>query len=356
MTRKALQPYQETVVRRQTSPGLIVLCALVLFLISSQLVLLSKCAAGAVKNCGSDSPSPVPDAEKPVLRVVTPSSWYIDTGFRQNRCVGSKSPFTEPRANLSDPNTLRARIGDKFKTPGREEITFDKHYTVSLKLSEGDVQNHLDTVCTLLKIPGARGFQDQRKRIATMYLAFFQTLLAMFQFLVNIGMMGCSAGPDSSLHIFCPFDFQSSNTHEAPSPVSSTPEPQPVADEDSCECSMPPHYVPPGTNEAMWNTRGVSLQAKGKLFIEAGRQAYHRYWVIRLHEGASEAQVRSHMNRVSRLVGGGCGKGYIKEAPRVDGECGSCGLHYVAALDDKTRDYVAKMGIVYRIHPLYKRS
>ncbi|KAF5521167.1 hypothetical protein CGCA056_v006534 [Colletotrichum aenigma] len=177
MTRKAPQPYQGTTPGKEThswSPQmtqeakftgrnyfrtLIVLCALVSCLIGSQLLSISRCAGNCILEHASPIVPSVPvETAAPFEKADNPLKWYIAIGFGQNRCVGSISPFASPQTNRSDPAELLQRIGDKFKSRGDGIATFDKHYTISLKLSEAEVQNHLDTVCALLKVPGARGF------------------------------------------------------------------------------------------------------------------------------------------------------------------------------------------------------
>ncbi|KAF4807301.1 hypothetical protein CGCSCA5_v013526 [Colletotrichum siamense] len=177
MTRKAPQPYQGATPGKEThtwSPQmtqdakftgrnyfrtLIVLCALVSCLIGSQLFSISRCAGNCILEHASPIvPSMPVETAAPFEKADEPLKWYIAIGFGQNRCVGSISPFASPQTNRSDPAELLERIGDKFKPRGDGTATFDKHYTISLKLSETEVQNHLDTVCALLKVPGARGF------------------------------------------------------------------------------------------------------------------------------------------------------------------------------------------------------
>ncbi|KAK2770729.1 hypothetical protein CKAH01_04236 [Colletotrichum kahawae] len=177
MTRKAPQPYQGATAGRETynwSPQithdakvtgrnyfrtLIVLCALASCLIGSQLLSISRCAGRCILEHASPIIPSVPvETAAPFEKANDPLKWYIAIGLGQNRCVGSISPFASPQTNRSDPAELLQRIGGKFKPRGDGIVTFDKHYTISLKLSEAEVQNHLDTVCTLLKVPGARGF------------------------------------------------------------------------------------------------------------------------------------------------------------------------------------------------------
>ncbi|EQB59234.1 hypothetical protein CGLO_00406 [Colletotrichum gloeosporioides Cg-14] len=177
MTRKTPQPYQGTAPGKETytwSPQitqdakltgrnhfrtLIVLCALASCLIGSQLLSFTRCAGNCILEHASPIISSTPvETAAPFEKADNPLKWYIAIGFGQNRCVGSISPFASPQTNRSDPAELLQRIGDKFKPRGDGITTFDKHYTISLKLSEAEVQNHLDTVCTLLKVPGARGF------------------------------------------------------------------------------------------------------------------------------------------------------------------------------------------------------